>query len=92
MKILASQSAFVSSEHLSIVFQMGGSNASTEGSVFWGFFFLSKKGWKGAIVLHTFACRKALYKAMLVMGPTGKSSALQWNVINPDISKSFYMN
>lgn len=91
MKILASKTAFVSSEHLSLVFQMGGSNASTEGSVFWWGFFLSKEWQKGAIVLHTSAYRKAFYKVMFVMGPTGKFSASQWNVIDPDTSKTFYM-
>lgn len=42
-KILASKTAFVSSEHLSVVFQMEGSKATMEGSVlwlfFWGFFY-----------------------------------------------------
>lgn len=43
-KILASKTAFVSSEHLSIVFQMEGSKASIEGSVLWLFFFFLKSG------------------------------------------------
>lgn len=37
-KILASKTAFVSSEHLSVVFQMEGSKATMEGSVLWLFF------------------------------------------------------
>lgn len=63
MKILASKTALVNREHLSIVFQMGGSNASIEGYEFWFFSFL-----KRAIVLHPFACRKSLYKEKLVYG------------------------
>lgn len=47
-KILASKTAFVSSEHLSIVFQVEGSKASIEGSVLWlffvFFFFFLKSG------------------------------------------------
>lgn len=38
--------------------------------------FLFKKWRKDAIVLHLFACRKPLYKAKLVMGPAGKTSAI----------------
>jgi len=53
MKILASKTAFVNSEHFSTVFQMGGSNASSESCVFC--FILFKEWQKGVVVLHPFA-------------------------------------
>lgn len=45
---MVSKTVFISSEHLSIVFQTGGSDTSIQGCVFCFVFFFLTSGWREA--------------------------------------------